>query len=147
MKKIKIAIAEDHRYFRETLSNCLSNEELFEVVIEAENGQVLLDKLNHDLVDIVILDIRMPVLNGIETLKLLKIQFPTIKVIMFSSITDPPVLMELSRLGANSFVCKYEDISVLISAINEIQKLGVSFNSHFKYEYHQAIKMNNINQE
>lgn len=147
MKTIKLAIAEDHLRFRETLSSCLSSIDSFEVVIEAENGQELLDKLIGSSVDIVILDIRMPVLNGIETLKLLKIQFPAIKVIMFSSITDSPVLIELSRLGANSFVCKYEDISVLGNAINEVQEHGVSFNSHFKNEYHQVINMNNINQE
>ncbi len=135
MKRIRIAIAEDHRHFRETLSNCLSNEDLFEVVIEAENGQVLIDKLNDDPVDIVILDIRMPVLNGIETLKLLKLQFPEIKVIMFSSITDQPVLIELRKLGANSFVCKYEDVSILIKAIEEVNQHGFSFNKHFKCEY------------
>jgi DNA-binding NarL/FixJ family response regulator len=102
------------------------------VVIEAENGQVLIDKLNDDPVDIVILDIRMPVLNGIETLKLLKLQFPKIKVIMFSSITDQPVLIELSRLGANSFVCKYEDVSILIKAIEEVNEHDLSYNKYFQ---------------
>lgn len=136
MKTSKLAIAEDHLRFRKTLSNYLSSFESFEVVIEAENGQELLDKLIGNFVDIVILDIRMPVLNGIETLKLLKVQFPEIKVIMFSSITDQPVLIELSCLGANSYVCKYEDISVLETAINEVQEHGVSFNSYFKFENH-----------
>jgi DNA-binding NarL/FixJ family response regulator len=135
MKTIKLAIAEDHLRFRETLSNYLSSFESFEVVIEAENGQELLDKLIGSSVDIVILDIRMPVLNGIETLKLLKVHFPAIKVIMFSSITDQPVLIELSRLGANSFVCKYEDISVLINAIEEVNESGHSLNTHFKNEF------------
>lgn len=132
MKSIKLAIAEDHLRFRETLSNFLSSFESFEVVIEAENGQELLDKLIGNSVDIVILDIMMPVLNGTETLKLLKVQFPAIKVIMFSSITDEPVIQELRRLGANSYVCKNEDISILISAIEEIEETGFSFNNHFR---------------
>jgi DNA-binding NarL/FixJ family response regulator len=135
MKTIKLAIAEDHLRFRETLSNYLSSFESFEVVIEAENGQELLDKLIGNSVDIVILDIRMPVLNGTETLKLLKVQFPAIKVIMFSSITDQPVLIELSRLGANSFVCKYEDISILINAIKEVKENDYSFNKHFTSDF------------
>lgn len=138
MKTIKLAIAEDHLRFREILSACLSRIESFEVVIEAENGQELLDKLIGNSVDIVILDIRMPVLNGIETLKRLKVQFPHIKEIMFSSITDPPVLIELNRLGANSYVCKYEDISMLINAINEVNENGYSFNKHFKDGYIHA---------
>lgn len=135
MKRIKIAIAEDHHRFREILSSCLSSVENFEVVIETENGQELLDKLIDSSVDIVILDIRMPVLNGIGTLKLLKHQYPAVKVIMFSSITNQQVLIELRQLGANSFVCKYEDISVLINAIKDVHEHEVSFNPYFKSEY------------
>jgi len=105
------------------------------VVIEAENGQVLIDKLNDDIVDIVILDISMPVLNGIETLKLLRLQFPEIKVIMFSSITDEPVLIGLRKHGANSFVCKYEDVAILIFTIEEVYEHDFSFNKYFKSEY------------
>lgn len=137
MVKIKLAIAEDHMRFRETLSNHLSSIGIdsFEVVIEADNGQELLEKLFGSSVDIVILDIRMPVLNGIETLKLLKVHFPHIRVIMFSSITDPPILIELSRLGANSFVCKYEDISMLVNAVDEVKEQGFSYNKHFKREF------------
>lgn len=137
MKKIKLAVAEDHKRFRETLSNCLSEIETFEIVVEADNGLELLDKLNNNSVDIVILDLRMPVLNGIETLKRLKVEFPAIKVIMFSSITDPTVLIELGHLGANSFVCKYEDVSILIQAIVEVNAREFSFNKHFLNDFIQ----------
>lgn len=133
MGSIKIAIAEDHPELRRSMALILSDEEKLEVSIEAQNGQVLFEKLGKSKVDIVVLDIRMPVMDGIETLKVLKLNYPEIKVIMFSSETDRAMVSKMRELGANSFVAKNSP-ELLIDTIYEVYEKNVAYNSIFSAE-------------
>ena len=74
MKPIKIAIAEDHQLVRQGIISLLTDEDDLEVVIEAENGAILLEQLKLEKTDIVLLDLEMPVLNGQDALKFIKVQ-------------------------------------------------------------------------
>jgi DNA-binding NarL/FixJ family response regulator len=121
MEKIKLAVVEDHDKLREALilNLALNN---FDVVIQAENGLVLLDKLKIFDVDIVILDISMPIMNGYDTLINLQDQYPHLKVIMYSSMAEIPIMEEFKKLGAKSFVSKNADFKDLVETIFKVNE-------------------------
>ena len=81
MKKIKIAIAEDHHIFRNTLVNMLDGEEDISVVFDVANGRDLIDGVKENQVDVVILDLDLPIMNGRKALSIIKQNHPQIKVL------------------------------------------------------------------
>ncbi len=85
MNKIKIAIADDYEVFREGLIITLEMDDTIEVIMEADNGESLLAKMEHALPDIVIMDFKMPVMDGMKATRLIKQQYPHIKVIVIST--------------------------------------------------------------
>lgn len=122
MNRIKIAVAEDHDKLRQILIFNLSLDDRFDVIIEAENGQILIDRLKEKTVDVVILDIRMPIMNGEETLIHLKNFYPEIKVVMYSSMGELLTVNKFKELGADSFVSKESDFNLLLDSIIQVHK-------------------------
>ncbi|MBK7561218.1 MAG: response regulator transcription factor [Chitinophagaceae bacterium] len=104
--KIKIIITEDMAIFRQGLINALAKKNDLDIIGEAVNGQDLLDKLEYLHPDIILLNIQMPVLDGLSTLPILKEKYPAIKVIMLSYLNDYSVIRRMMELGANSYVTK-----------------------------------------
>jgi two-component system chemotaxis response regulator CheB len=130
MNTINIAIADDHQELRRSISNMFKKDERFHLNIEARNGTELLNQLTEKEMNVVILDIRMPVLNGIETLELIKEKYPNIKVIMFSSQSDPFTVRVAKSLGANSFVDKFYP-EILKDTVIQVYNEEYSYNSIF----------------
>src|SRR5690242_20225925 len=100
MKKIKIIIADDHMLFAEGIKNLLSNFPGIEVIDIATDGKELLDILLFQKPDIILLDINMPRLNGIETIKKINIQHKEIKVVVLSTYNDEHLIQEARHFGA-----------------------------------------------
>lgn len=117
---IKIAIAEDEIILRKTLVQNLHTLEKMKVTIEASNGKILLDFLQNQKVDVIILDIEMPVMDGEETLVAIRNLFPDLKVIMHSSHSNETTIKKFIELGANNFICKHRQFQDLIEAIEEL---------------------------
>jgi two-component system, chemotaxis family, chemotaxis protein CheY len=117
---MKILIADDSSFMRTIIKNYLKGFD--DVVIEeASDGQDALDKVNSFRPDFVLLDIIMPKINGIDVLKEIRRNNPSIKVVMVTSIGQNKMIEEALRLGAIKFVTKpfkYEDI---IGVINEFR--------------------------
>lgn len=105
-QRIKIIITDDHRLFRTGVRNGLANKRGIEIIGEAENGQDLLQKLEYLKPDIIILNIQMPVMDGLTTLPILKKRYPAIKVIILSMHSDPSVICRMIELGANTYLTK-----------------------------------------
>lgn len=134
MKPIKVAIAEDHSILRRTLTFGLEIKGVIEIEIEAENGKKLIEKIQDRDIDVVVLDVRMPEMDGFETLKHLKENYPDIKVIMFSSFMDDISVVQMARqLGANSFVSKSHP-EKLIDCIREVYNTGYCFDEDYQEE-------------
>ena len=110
MKPIKIAIAEDHQLVRQGIISLLTDEDDLEVVIEAENGAILLDQLKLEKTDIVLLDLEMPVLNGQDALKFITDRYPDIRVIIVSMFYADEFISECIMAGARGFLPKNCDI-------------------------------------
>ncbi|MES9143996.1 response regulator, partial [Cutibacterium acnes] len=103
--KKKVMIVDDSEFVRNTLKRIVS-ENGCEVVGEATEGTELLSILKTKSVDLVILDIKMPGMDGITALKHIKSEYPKVKVIMCSAMTDQQVIDSVIELGANGYVTK-----------------------------------------
>src|SRR4051812_12915842 len=98
---IRIAIAEDHALLRGAYRAILAERDDLCLVLEAENGKELLDGLSHTAVDVVLLDLEMPVMNGKEAFQLIRKQHPQVKVIIISSFYDEQYILHYFKQGAH----------------------------------------------
>lgn len=105
-RTIKIIVADDQSLFRKGVRSALASRNDIIVIGEAENGQDLLQKLEYLQPDIIILNINMPILNGVETLPILKKKYPAIKVIILSFVSDPGIIRHMMEQGANAYLTK-----------------------------------------
>ncbi len=126
-RPIKIAIAEDHELFRQGLAALFNGEEGLHLEFAVANGQELIERLRSHKVDVVIMDLKMPVLNGQETLKILKKRYPSVRSIVLSMYSSDEYVYQALRLGARGFLQKNCDIEKLIDAIYAVNEQGYYF--------------------
>ncbi len=117
---IKILIADDHQLFREGLVNLLSDAEEIEIVAQAENGKEAIELAKQFNPDIVIMDIGMPVMKGVEATRILSKEKPEIKVIALSMHADSQYIKEMLEAGAFGYVFKNCTYDQLIEAIQNV---------------------------
>ncbi|MCE2955944.1 MAG: response regulator [Bacteroidota bacterium] len=122
---IKLGIAEDHKHFRGAIKKLIHTEKDIEVILEAENGRDLLEKLKNVQPDIVLMDIRMPVMNGIEASLMLSQLYPSIKIIAFSQYDQEDNIIEMNIHGVKSFIGKEDNHEELFKAIRIVFSGGV----------------------
>jgi DNA-binding NarL/FixJ family response regulator len=123
--KIKVLIADDHQLFREGLCNLLSESEEIEIVAQAQNGKDAVTLVGRFNPDIVLMDIGMPVMNGVEATRLLHKKFPAIKVIALSMHTDKHFVKEILEAGAFGYLfkdCNYQQLMEAITNVNSGKK-------------------------
>ena len=116
----KIIVVDDHALFREGIKLLIENEGLGKVIAEAENGQMLLDLLKTLQPDLVIMDIEMPVMGGLEaTHKALQIH-PELKVLVLTMLNDKANYFDMTNAGVSGFVLKTAGKQEFEKAINAI---------------------------
>jgi DNA-binding NarL/FixJ family response regulator len=121
-KTVRIAIAEDHEILRESISDLLNSESLFDVRIRASNGKELLDAMRSTPIDIVLLDLDMPVMNGHEAIVKIKRYYPKIKVLILSMHDSRLFVAKLLSKGANGYIPKGGSFIELCEAIRHLQE-------------------------
>jgi DNA-binding NarL/FixJ family response regulator len=120
MKNISIYIVDDHSLFREGLKLLLSNLDYIDIIYEAENGQQFVDGLVKNHVDIAMLDIGMPVMNGIQAAQLAKKIAPDIKIIALSMYSDENYYLSMIEAGACGFLLKNSNFQEVEKAIVDV---------------------------
>ncbi|MEZ5196019.1 MAG: response regulator transcription factor [Bacteroidales bacterium] len=120
MDTIKVLIADDHQIIIDGLKSLINAEKNIELVGEASNGKEAIDLLKIINADVVLLDINMPVLNGIETMKCIKSDFPDIKVIILSMHNESSLIKNLIELGTDGYLIKNCDQDELREAIYKV---------------------------
>jgi DNA-binding NarL/FixJ family response regulator len=127
--KIRIAIADDHLLFREGLSALLKENENLVLKYQASDGLELLEKFGclKSPVDVLLLDIKMPNMDGIEVLKRLKITRPEIKTIMLTMYNEDSLVQQLVELGAKGFVPKHSGFEAVQDAIYKVFENDIYF--------------------
>ncbi len=122
MKKegIKVLIADDHDLIRQGLKQIISFEEGIIIVGEAENGKIVLDMLkNYDL-DVILLDMNMPLMSGLEVLQRVKEKLKTIKIIMLTMENDSAFVLDAINKGADGYVLKESAGTQIVEAIETV---------------------------
>ena len=125
---IKVAIADDHALFRTGVKTSLSSRKDIQMVAEAENGMQLLNLLKHIKPDVVLLDIQMPIMDGLTTLPEIKKLYPDVKVIMLSMHNDHSMITRMMEIGANSYLTKESDSETIYQAIKTCFEQEFFFN-------------------
>src|SRR5213082_3059587 len=125
---IKVAIADDHALFRTGVKTSLTVRKDIQMVAEAENGMQLLNLLKHIQPDVILLDIQMPIMDGLTTLPEIKRLYPGIKVIMLSMHNDHSMISRMMEIGANSYLTKESDSETIYQAIKTCYQQEFFFN-------------------
>jgi len=127
MTKTRVLIVDDHRVVIEGIKSALSVSPDLEVIGEALNGHQAIKKAKSLKPDIVIMDISMPDLNGIDATLQIKKMDPHIKIIIFSMYSNREYVIDLFKAGISSYVLKKDPMSDLISAIKAVERGGTYF--------------------
>lgn len=117
MEPIKIAIADDHALFREGLKGILAASAYFEVICDVGSGDELLTAMEDQPADVVLLDLKMPGMDGIKVAELLKKQIPAMKIIILTMHHQEDFILHMLNLGVNAYLLKDTSSSELKTAI------------------------------
>lgn len=122
--KISVAIVDDHDLFRKGLVSLLKEFEEISILIQATNGQDLLSQLKNKQPHVILLDIEMPIMDGIEAVAHVRQKYPNIKVIMLTQHYDEQMIYHLMEKGAHGFLPKNADIEIVVDAIYAVIEKG-----------------------
>ena len=129
MNKIKIAIADDYKVYRDGLKISLSADENFIVVAEADNGEELLKELETHTTDVILMDLKMPVMDGMEATKAVKKKYPSIKILVITMYGDEKFISHMKEIGADGYLLKNAEPEELRKAIYAVYEEGYYFNT------------------
>ena len=124
---IKVAIVDDHKLFREGIRFLLSQMKGIDVVFEVASGNDLLEQLPDYQVDIVLLDLEMDDMDGVDTIQQLKPDYPDLGIIVLTMHSETKMMAYLMELGANSYLLKDTEPEVLEKAIHMVKEEGFYF--------------------
>lgn len=128
MKKIKIAIADDYKIFRDGLKVGLSADENLEIILEADNGEDLLQGLEENKPDVILMDLKMPIMDGMEATKEIKKKNIQVKVLIVTMYDDDKFIIHLMENGANGYLLKNAEPEEIRKAIYAVHENGYYFN-------------------
>lgn len=112
-----VLIVEDQSIVRQGLKLMLEQDGKIRVVAEAENGEEAIKKMEAHVIDVVLMDIRMPVMNGLEATRKIKERWPNTKILILTTFNDDEYAIQALKYGANAFLLKTSDQSTLIHAV------------------------------
>ena len=114
---IKIAIADDHKIFRDGIKMALTPKEDLKMIWEAEDGKDLLHKMTIKQPDLLLMDIRMPEIDGINAIEMLRKEYEGLKIIVLSMYDDQQMISKMMEMGANAYLTKTTDPDEIYEAI------------------------------
>lgn len=141
MKKTNILIVDDHKIVRDGIKSLLDGETDFVIIAEASNGKEALEILEKQDPDLIIMDISMPEMDGIEATKSIKMNYPSIKVLALTMVADSHKIRSMIEAGASGYILKSSNREDLIAALHNVKKGQV----HFSDEATKAILEEMIN--
>ena len=117
---IRVLIADDHDRFRRGLRMVLEAEDGMEVVAEAANGAEAVTKVGDEAPDVVLMDVRMPTMNGIEATRAIRSAFPSTRIIMLTVSDEEDDLFDAVKAGANGYLLKEVSIEEVADAVRAV---------------------------
>jgi DNA-binding NarL/FixJ family response regulator len=117
----RIVLADDHVLIRHGIKNIIAKEEQLQIVGEVGDGEELLSYLKNDLPELVILDISMPKINGVDLTRILKKSYPSVKILMLTMHKNKQFFYQAMSAGADGYLIKSDSDDELLLAINKIR--------------------------
>ncbi|MBX2873728.1 MAG: response regulator transcription factor [Saprospiraceae bacterium] len=130
MKPISLAIADDQILFRKGLKLLIHSFEGIELVIEANNGIELIAAVEQNEPDVILMDLRMPEMDGLEATGKIKKLFPSIKIILLTMYDEEHLINHMMKLGANGYLLKNEEPEEVETAIRSVMEKDFYFNDY-----------------
>jgi DNA-binding NarL/FixJ family response regulator len=128
MKPITLAIADDYKIFRDGLKLCFNSDENLKVLFEADNGEDLIKELANHQPDIIIMDLNMPLLDGMEATKIIRKKYEPIKILVITMYDNDKFIIHLMENGANGYLLKNAEPKEIIKAVYTVYENGYYFN-------------------
>lgn len=130
MGTIKLAIADDHKIFRNGLKATLEDCADLELILEASNGKELIGLLSTKTPDVILMDIKMPEMDGIQTAAYISQHFKQIKILALSMFNEDKYIVDMMKAGATGYLLKNAEPEEIIEAISTVYHKGFYFNEH-----------------
>ena len=122
MERIKVLIVDDHRVVREGLSAILQSKENIQVLGEAQDGQEAVEKARSLLPDVILMDVSMPKMTGVEATRIIKREFPHMGIIALTMYEEQQYIFDLVRGGATGYLLKDSDSDQIVKAIQSVYR-------------------------
>ena len=122
MERIKVLIADDHRVVREGLAAILKTKENIVVVGEAQDGHEAVEKASSLMPDVILMDVSMPRMNGVEATRQIKREFPHVGIIALTMYDEQQYIFDLVRAGATGYLLKDTDSAQIVAAIRAVYR-------------------------
>jgi len=116
-QQIKVAIADDHKIFRDGIKMALKDRDYLKILWEAEDGKDLMHKLKIKQPDVLLMDIRMPEIDGVNAIGILRKEYESIKIIVLTMYDDQEMITKMMEMGANAYLTKTTDPEEIYQAI------------------------------
>lgn len=120
MRTIRVVLADDHAVVREGTRQLLEREKDITVVGEASDGQEAIELVESLQPDVVVMDVRMPSVGGVDATKVIKERFPNVEVLVMSAYDDDEFVFALLEAGASGYLLKTAPVKELVKAIHEV---------------------------
>ena len=124
---ISVLVADDHSIVRQGIRHLLEGEDDIKICAEAGDGEEVLEQVEKHRPDLVVLDVTMPRLSGLETLERLRAKYPGVKTVLLSFRADPPIIQSAVSLGADGYLLKNARPDEILAAIREVMRGGCYF--------------------
>lgn len=127
-KTIRVALADDHRIFRDGIRMSLRDRDYIKIIWEADDGKDMMHKLKIKFPDVLLMDIRMPEINGVNAIKLIRKEYEYLRIIILSMYDDQEIITKMMEMGANAFLSKTSDADEIYKAILGVMNEDFYFN-------------------
>jgi DNA-binding NarL/FixJ family response regulator len=116
-QQIKVSIADDHKTFRDGIKMALKDREYLKILWEAEDGRDLMHKIKLKQPDVLLMDIRMPEVDGVNAIGMIRKEYDDIKIIVLTMYDDQEMITKMMEMGANAYLTKTTDPEEIYQAI------------------------------
>lgn len=139
MRKIKLALCDDHNLFRVGMATILGQVHDFELIMEAGNGQELIDRIPRKTPDVVLLDLQMPVMDGTATADYLRDNHPLIKIVVLTMHDEDRMVLHLLEKGVSGYLLKDSEADEVEKAVRKVMDNGIYLNELVSAAMHRKM--------
>jgi two-component system response regulator DegU len=147
METIKLAIADDHELFRKGFISMLSSNPDFAVILEAANGQELIDKIPNNVPDVILMDLQMPVMDGMLATELILEKYEGIKIIVVSMYDEDRFIIHMLEKGVHGYLLKDSSPDEVEKAILRVASEGFYYSDFVSKAMHRKMVSRSTNKQ